>query len=57
MLPIVMAQHIINEMKDISARDGIPDYLVSDNKSQNSIHQITDFVTTYDFKHITSSLR
>ena len=51
------AQHVIDKMKEIFARHGIPDYLVSDNGPQYSSSLFTDFVRAYDFKHITSSPR
>ena len=46
---------VINALKTIFARHGIPDKLVSDNGPQFNSTEFADFAATYGFSHITSS--
>ena len=47
---------IIEVLKPIFARFGIPETLMSDNGPQYSSQEFANFAKTYDFCHITSSL-
>ena len=47
---------IINKLRAIFARHGIPEKLVSDNGPQSSAQEFADFAKEWDFSHITSSL-
>ena len=46
---------IINKLKAVFARHGIPEELVSDNGPQFSAHEFARFANEWDFSHITSS--
>lgn len=46
---------IINKLKAIFARHGIPEKLVSDNGPQFSAQEFARFANEWDFSHITSS--
>ena len=46
---------IIEALKSIFSRHGIPDSLTSDNGPQYSAKEFEDFTKAYDFTHITSS--
>lgn len=48
---------IINHMKAIFARFGIPEKVISDNGPQYSSHEFENFAKAYDFVHSTSSPR
>lgn len=48
---------IINELKSIFARFGIPEKVVSDNGPQYSSYEFEDFSKKWNFDHITSSPR
>lgn len=46
---------VINHMKSIFARFGIPQLVVSDNGPQYSAHEFSMFAQSYGFTHVTSS--
>jgi transposase InsO family protein len=48
---------VINKLKNIFARWGIPSILVTDNGPQYGSQQFRDFVRQYCFEHVTSSPR
>ena len=48
---------VINVLKSIFARHGIPSVLVTDNGPQFSSYEFKKFASIYSFKHITSSPR
>ena len=48
---------IINILKSIFARHGIPSKLITDNGPQFSSHTFKEFSSTYSFQHVTSSPR
>nr|XP_022912236.1 uncharacterized protein K02A2.6-like [Onthophagus taurus] len=48
-------EDVIEEMKKIFARFGIPKVVKSDNGPQYKNHHFVNFAKTYGFKHITSS--
>ena len=50
------AENIINLMKSIFARHGIPEIVISDNEPQFTADIYSQFPQDYLFKHITSSL-
>ena len=49
------SDHVINKLKDIFARWGIPEEVVSDNEPQFSSELFCKFSQEYDFKHTTTS--
>lgn len=49
------SQHIVNHLKSLFARYGIPDEIVTDNGPQYSAREFANFAKAYGFKHITSS--
>ena len=49
------SKSIIQAMKTIFARHGIPEVVMSDNGPQYSSQEFKDFAADYNFKHITSS--
>ena len=49
------AAEVINHLKSIFARHGIPETVVSDNGPQYSCEAFADFAREYQFQHITSS--
>ena len=46
---------VVNKMKGIFARWGVPEEIVSDNRPQFSSEQFRKFSQEYDFKHFTTS--
>ena len=54
-LHTLTSQTVINKLKNIFARHGIPQILISDNGSQFSSELFTNFAKTYAFTHKTSS--
>ena len=56
-LKITSSRQIIEVMKEVFARHGIPTQLVSDNGSQYKSHLFKKFAKSWDFKHTTSSPR
>ncbi|XP_014676542.1 PREDICTED: sec1 family domain-containing protein 2-like [Priapulus caudatus] len=48
---------VINKLKSVFARHGIPDTLMSDNGPQLTSSEFLKFAATWDFRHITSSPR
>ena len=49
------SREVINHLKSIFARHGIPEILVSDNGTQYSSTLFREFATEYGFTHLTSS--
>ncbi|PIK50828.1 hypothetical protein BSL78_12299 [Apostichopus japonicus] len=49
------SKEVINKLKEIFSRHGIPDVLVSDNSPQNSSKLFKEFTTKWEFAHLTSS--
>ena len=49
------SQSVINSLKAIFARHGIPENLRTDNGPQFSSHEFTEFARSYQFAHTTSS--
>ena len=47
--------HVIDALKAVFSRHGIPETVVSDNGPQYSSQEFTDFARQYDFCHLTSS--
>jgi hypothetical protein len=48
---------VINHLKSIFARHGVPEALISDNGPQYACNEFAQFATEYGFHHITSSPR
>ena len=46
---------IVNVLKTIFSRQGIPEIVLSDNGPQYASSEFADFVRAYDFKHVTTS--
>ena len=46
---------VINKMKPMFARYGIPERVISDNGPQYSSQEFKDFARKYNFEHVTSS--
>ena len=53
----VTSRSVIKEMKDVFARYGIPDVLVTDNGAQFASAEFAAFAETWSFEHCTSSPR
>ena len=53
----VTSRSVIKEMKDVFARHGIPDVLVTDNGTQFASAEFAVFAETWSFEHHTSSPR
>ncbi|PIK40122.1 hypothetical protein BSL78_23023 [Apostichopus japonicus] len=49
------SKEVINKLKEIFSRHGIPDVLVSDNGPQYSSKLFKEFTTKWEFAHLTSS--
>jgi len=49
------SESIIKALKNVFSRHGIPEVVCSDNGPQYASSEFTDFATSYDFKHVTSS--
>ena len=56
-LPNKTSTTVINEMKAIIARWGIPDTIMSDNSPEFASQEFAQFSHTYGFEHVTSSSR
>ena len=56
-LKITSSRQVIEVMKEVFARHGIPAQLVSDNGSQYISHLFKMFAKSWNFKHTTSSPR
>uniref|UniRef100_A0A672H7R2 Integrase catalytic domain-containing protein n=1 Tax=Salarias fasciatus TaxID=181472 RepID=A0A672H7R2_SALFA len=54
-LPSTTSSKVIQKIKGVFARYGIPDEVVSDNGPQFSSAEFKDFAKQFDFKHCTSS--
>nr|XP_034840382.1 uncharacterized protein LOC117996432 [Maniola hyperantus] len=54
-LPNMMSSSVINVLKDIFSRFGIPSILKTDNAGQFSSEQFKSFTNTWGFTHVTSS--
>lgn len=54
-LPSTTSSKVIQKIKGVFARYGIPDEVVSDNGPQFSSAEFKDFAKRFDFKHCTSS--
>ena len=54
-LPSATSAQVINKLKTVFARFGIPDEVVSDNGPQFSCAEFQEFARQLDFKHCTSS--
>ena len=54
-LSTTTSQSIIEALKRIFSRFGIPETVISDNGPQYSSHEFTEFAKAYDFDHVTSS--
>ena len=57
LLENTMSQGVINAMKSIFSRHGIPDQVVSDGGPQYSSYKFGEFATKWQFEHIMSSPR
>ena len=55
LLTSTSSESVINQVKSVFARHGIPRVVVSDNGPQFSSSKFRDFAKTYGFKHETSS--
>ncbi|XP_048252566.1 uncharacterized protein K02A2.6-like [Haliotis rufescens] len=56
-LPSTKSTTVINALKDVFARHGIPDKVISDNGPQYSSQDFAQFAEKWDFVHETSSPR
>eukprot|EP00731_Ephydatia_muelleri_P004100 Em0002g276a len=54
---VTSSMGIIEKLKPMFSRQGIPEVLVSDNGPQYSSHEMKEFAQIYGFTHITSSPR
>ena len=54
-LSATTSNHIIEALKKIFSRHGVPETVVSDNGPQYASREFSDFAKAYDFRHITSS--
>lgn len=52
---ITTSAGIINDLKSIFARHGVPEILITDNGPQFTSSSFSSFATDYDFRHVTSS--
>ena len=55
-LKTMTSQTIIEGLKSMFSRHGIPEIVISDNGPQYSSHKFAEFTSSYKFRHITSSL-
>ena len=56
-LSSTMSNAIIAVLKSIFAHHGIPEILLSDNGPQYAFKEFSEFAQSYQFNHLTSSLR
>ena len=56
-LKVTSSRQVIEVMKEVFARHGIPSQVVSDNGSQYKSHLFKKFARSWDFDHVTSSPR
>ena len=56
-LSTATSSDVINHMKSIFARHGVPESIISDNGPQYASAVFASFAKEYDFTHITSSPR
>lgn len=54
-LPSTNTGRVIEKLKAIFGRHGVPETLVTDNGPQFSAAEFEDFAAEYDFEHVTSS--
>ena len=54
---VTSSMGIIEKLKPMFSRQGIPEFIVSDNGPQYSSHKMKEFAQLYGFTHITSSPR
>ena len=54
---VTSSMGIIEKLKPMFSRQGIPEFMVSDNGPQYSSHEMKEFAQLYGFTHITSSPR
>ena len=54
---VTSSMGIIEKLKPMFSRQGIPEFMVSENGPQYSSHEMKEFAQLYGFTHITSSPR